>query len=104
MATGLGLVGSLLSFAYSFYVIGVYLFKSDVMPGWTTLSLLISGLFAIMFLILALMGEYLGRLLEESTDRPLYHLRDEQSSYLMLADPNRRNVLENSAEPLTTSK
>ena len=103
MATGLGLVGSLLSLAYSFDTIGIYLFKSDVMPGWTTLSLLISGLFAMMFLILAFMGEYVGRLLEESTDRPLDHLREEQSSYLMITDPNRRNVLKGSEEVLLGS-
>lgn len=99
VASGLGLVGSLLSFLYSLYVVGVYLFKPDVMPGWTTLSLAMSGLFALAFLMLALMGEYLGRLLEESTDRPLYHVRDEQSSAVMLADPSRRNVFDRSDEP-----
>ena len=99
MASGLGLTGSLLSLLYSLYVIVVYLFKPDVMPGWTTLSLAMSGLFALAFLILALMGEYLGRLLEESTDRPLYHVRDELSSAVMLADLARRNVLGLSEEP-----
>lgn len=93
-ATACGLLGSLLSFLYSVYVVVVYLFKSDVMPGWTTLSLTLSGLFFIAFVILSLLGEYLGRVLEESTDRPLYFAREEQSSYLMLADPQRRNVTE----------
>jgi polyisoprenyl-phosphate glycosyltransferase len=99
VASGLGLVGSLLSFLYSVYVVGVYMFKPDVMPGWTTLSLAMSGLFALAFLMLALMGEYLGRLLEESTDRPLYHVRDEQSSAVMMTDLTRRNVLDRSEEP-----
>jgi glycosyltransferase involved in cell wall biosynthesis len=96
VASGLGLVGSILSFLYSLYVVAIYLFKPDVMPGWTTMSLAMSGLFFLTFLILALMGEYLGRLLEESSDRPLYHVRDEQSSAVMLSDLSRPNVLERS--------
>src|SRR6185503_1803839 len=40
----LGLTGSFLSLVYSLYVLGVYLFQQDVMPGWTTLSLQVSGL------------------------------------------------------------
>lgn len=96
VASTLGFIGSGLSFCYSLYVVIVYLFKVDVMPGWTTLSLAMSGLFAIAFVILALIGEYLGRLLEETSDRPLYYLRDEQSSQVMLADSTTRNVLDRS--------
>jgi dolichol-phosphate mannosyltransferase len=101
VASSLGLIGSALSFLYSLYVIAVYLFKRDVMPGWTTISLAVSGLFAVLFLMLALIGEYVGRLLEESSDRPLYHVRDEQSSAVMLSDLTRRNVIHQAdvAEP-----
>ena len=95
IASALGLLGSALSLTYSLYVVAVYVLKEDVMPGWTTLSLAISGLFGLAFLMLALMGEYLGRLLEESSARPLYHLRDEVSSAVMLAE-TRRNVLDRS--------
>lgn len=95
IASALGLLGSALSLAYSLYVVAVYVLKQDVMPGWTTLSLAISGLFGLAFLMLALMGEYLGRLLEESSARPLYHLRDEVSSAVMLVE-TRRNVLDRS--------
>lgn len=98
LAGSMGLVGSFLCLLYSLYVIAVFLHKDDVMPGWTTLSLSISGLFMLMFFILSLMGEYLGRLLEESTDRPAYHLRDEESSYVMLSSRERRNVLHESVE------
>jgi glycosyltransferase involved in cell wall biosynthesis len=99
MASVIGLLGSFLSLLYSLYVVAIYLFKPDVMPGWTTLSLVMSGLFGAMFVMLALMGEYLGRLLEESAERPLYHVRDEQSSAVMLADLSRRNVLDRSEVP-----
>lgn len=88
----LGLVGSGLSFLYSLYVVAVYLTRPDVMPGWTTLSLQVSGLFVLVFVMLTLVGEHLGRLLDEAVDRPLYHVREEQASAVMLADPARRNV------------
>lgn len=99
----LGLFGSAASVLYSGYVVVLYLVKRDVMPGWTTLSLQVSGLFFLLFVMLSLIGEYLGRLLEESVDRPLYHLRDEQASAVMLAEAGRLNVLDRSdapAEPL----
>jgi polyisoprenyl-phosphate glycosyltransferase len=96
VASALGLLGSILSFLYSLYVVAVYLFKRDVMPGWTTISLAISGLFALLFLMLSLIGEYVGRLLEESSDRPLYHVREERSSAVMLSDLTRRNVYHHS--------
>ncbi|MDB5312100.1 MAG: glycosyl transferase family 2 [Gemmataceae bacterium] len=92
----LGLAGSFLSLVYSLYVVVVYLFKEDVMPGWTTLSLQVSGLFFLVFVMLTMIGEHLGRLLEEAVDRPLYHVREEQASTVMLSDLARRNVMDRS--------
>jgi glycosyltransferase involved in cell wall biosynthesis len=94
----LGLTGSLLSFAYSLFVIVNYLTRRDLMPGWTTLSLQVSGLFALVFIILMLLCEYVARVLEESSDRPLYYVREEVASTLVLADPVRRNVLDRSRD------
>lgn len=92
----LGLAGSLTSLAYSLYVVGIYFTKNDVMPGWTTLSLQMSGLFFLAFMMMTLIGEHLGRLIEESVDRPLYHVREEQSSSVMLSDLARKNVMDRS--------
>jgi glycosyltransferase involved in cell wall biosynthesis len=92
----LGLAGGFASLVYSLYVVGIYLTRDDVMPGWTTLSLQMSGLFFLVFVMLTLIGEHLGRLIDESVDRPLYHVRDEQSSSVMLSDLARRNVMDRS--------
>jgi len=92
----LGLTGSFLSLIYSLYVVGVYLLKQDVMPGWTTMSLQVSGLFFLVFIMLTMIGEHLGRLLDEAVDRPLYHVREEQASAVMLSDLARRNVMDRS--------
>jgi glycosyltransferase involved in cell wall biosynthesis len=94
----LGLAGSFLSLIYSLYVVGVFFFKQDVMPGWTTLSLQVSGLFFLVFIMLTMIGEHVGRLLDEAVDRPLYHVREEQSSSVMLSDLTRRNVIDQSVE------
>lgn len=91
-----GLTGSFLSLVYSLYVVGVYFSKQDVMPGWTTLSLQVSGLFFLVFVMLTMIGEHLGRLLDESVDRPLYHVREEQASAVMLSNLARRNVMDQS--------
>jgi polyisoprenyl-phosphate glycosyltransferase len=92
----LGLGGSLASLLYTLYVIGVYLTKPDVMPGWTTLSLQVGGLFFLVFVMLTMTGEHLARLVDESGSRPLYHVREEQASAVMLSDLTRRNVMSQS--------
>ena len=58
-----------------------------------------SGLFFLVFVMLTLIGEYLGRLLDELVDRPLYHVREEQASAVMLTDLARRNVTDRPADP-----
>lgn len=91
-----GVVGSLLSLLYGCYALVVFLLKRDVMPGWTTLSIQSSGLFFLLFVMLALIGEYVGRVLEETMSRPRYHLRGELTSTQMLAVQGQRNVLSSS--------
>lgn len=98
LVSAVGLVGSLLCLLYGVYVFAINLLKEEVMEGWTTLSLQTSGLMFLMFLMLALIGEYMARVLDESTERPLYHLRDEKASAIMISDATRRNVLERSVE------
>jgi hypothetical protein len=91
-----GISGSLLSALYALYVIVVNFIKKQVMEGWTTLSLQISGLFLLVFIGFTLFGIYMERILEEATDQPLYNVVDELHSSVMMADQTRRNILERS--------
>ena len=50
-------------------------------------------MFMFMFLILATLCEYVGRLLDETRDRPLYYVFDEHNSSVMLVDEERKNVV-----------
>jgi glycosyltransferase involved in cell wall biosynthesis len=94
--SGLGLLAGLLDLLYAGYVVAVYLTKTDVAPGWTTTSLQLSGMFFLLFVILAVLSEYVGRVLEESRGRPLYHAVEERNSNVMVRDVERRNIVRDS--------
>ena len=58
LASFIALATGALSLVYSVYVVGVYLLKPDVLQGWTTLSLQVSGMMFLFSLLFALMAEY----------------------------------------------
>jgi len=53
-----------LAFLYSLYVVATYLFKPDVAPGWTTVSLQVSGMMFLFSLIFLLLAEYIIQIYE----------------------------------------
>lgn len=97
--TWLGLGASLLNLAYMAYAVGVFLLKPHVAEGWTTMSLQVSGMFFLMFLLLTVLCEYIGRLVEESADRPLYHVLEERNSNVLVAERRMNIVTESAPEP-----
>jgi glycosyltransferase involved in cell wall biosynthesis len=52
------LAAAAFSVLYSFYVVAIFLFKSEVAPGWTTLSLQLSSMFFLISMALFMIGEY----------------------------------------------
>lgn len=88
-----GLFASFANALYGVYVLLIYLFKSDVVEGWTTTSLQISFMFFLVFIILAVLAEYVGRILQESQRLPHYHVLEELNSNVMLTSPDRRNII-----------
>jgi polyisoprenyl-phosphate glycosyltransferase len=93
----LGLLASAANLLYLGYVVVIYLIKRDVAPGWTTLSLQTGGMFFLLFLLLATLSEYVGRILAETRSQPLYNVLDELNSSVLLKDADaRRNVVEES--------
>jgi glycosyltransferase involved in cell wall biosynthesis len=99
IVSALGLVASTLNLLYAVYVVAIYLFKPHVQEGWTTTSLQLSGMFFLLFAIVTVLSEYIGRVLEESRDRPLYHVAEERNSNVLVADADRRNVVRESVGP-----
>ncbi|MBW3549554.1 MAG: glycosyltransferase family 2 protein [Proteobacteria bacterium] len=72
LATYLGLATALLAFAYGVWVIVKALMWRDPVAGWPTMMAVILFLGGVQLIALGLIGEYLGRLYEESKQRPLY--------------------------------
>jgi hypothetical protein len=72
--SGISAAGGL---SYSFYVVVIYLVKRDVVPGWTTLSLMQSAMFMMLALVLWLFSEYMLMLLDPGSKRPRYEIADE---------------------------
>lgn len=79
----MALVACALAIIYSIYTFIFWLLSDDVAPGWTSLSLQISGLFFFVCLLLALMSEYLQQILESVERRPLYLIRRHSASETM---------------------
>ena len=65
-------LGSVLIIAY----IAFAWFTGQNIQGWTSLMLVVVVLGAVQMFVLALMGEYIGRLYNEAKKRPLYIVQD----------------------------
>jgi dolichol-phosphate mannosyltransferase len=75
LASHFGLGLSIGSVALILYIAYAWLSGSSI-QGWTSLMLVVVILGAIQMFVLALMGEYIGRLYNESKGRPLYIVQD----------------------------
>ncbi|OZI49222.1 glycosyltransferase [Bordetella genomosp. 5] len=80
LVTSLSLFGALANLVYSLYVVAVALFKSDVAPGWVSLSSQLSGMFFLISLVLLVLGEYVLHMASLSNEGPLYHVGQEFTS------------------------
>jgi dolichol-phosphate mannosyltransferase len=73
-----------LSFILSLFSIIIFLFLTcfaiysyylnNVIRGWTSLFLVISFFNTIIFFTLGIMGEYIGRIYQNSKEKPLYYV------------------------------
>ena len=70
-----GLVLSGLSVLLVLYIAYAWIAGHSI-PGWTSLMLVVVVLGAVQMFVLALMGEYIGRLYNEAKQRPLYIVQE----------------------------
>jgi glycosyltransferase involved in cell wall biosynthesis len=96
VVTWTGLLAAVLNLIYIIYISVIYIIKTDIQKGWTTLSLQSAGQFLLVTLMLTILSEYIGRILERLRDRPFYYVRGEQASSVLLVPEKRYNVATNS--------
>ncbi|HNZ27480.1 MAG TPA: glycosyltransferase family 2 protein [Spirochaetota bacterium] len=72
ISTVLGIIISILSFAYGLYSIIIKIFTNKTISGWTSIMVGIFFLGGIQLIMLGIIGEYIGKLFIEIKGRPSY--------------------------------
>ncbi|MGY4516824.1 glycosyltransferase family 2 protein [Lysobacter sp. HA18] len=72
LATYIGLVTAILAFLYAVWIVLKAFMWGDPVAGWPTMMAVILFLGGTQLIALGLIGEYLGRIYDESKRRPLY--------------------------------
>jgi polyisoprenyl-phosphate glycosyltransferase len=80
-------------FAFLFYVVAMRFLYMDVAPGWASTNFFNAIMFGLIFLVLAVLCEYLAEMRSEVKRRPLYVVQGELQSNVMLANTETRNVV-----------
>ena len=83
LVTSLSLFGAAANLVYSVYVVAIGILKTDVAPGWVSMSLQQSGMFFLISLVLLVLGEYILHMASLSNEGPLYHVGQEFTSARM---------------------
>ncbi len=83
LVTSLSLFGAAANLIYSVYVVAIGILKTDVAPGWVSMSLQQSGMFFLISLVLLVLGEYILHMASLSNEGPLYHVGQEFTSARM---------------------
>lgn len=71
----LGVLSSVAGFIYGLYVLYMKLFTSDTITGWASVILIQLFFNGVILLMLGIIGEYVGRIHDESKGRPIYIVR-----------------------------
>ncbi|MEF2966095.1 glycosyltransferase family 2 protein [Paenibacillus sp. M1] len=76
IASYVGFVLSLTSFVYLFVVLLQKWLAFGTVPGWASIVAINLFFNGIVLMLLGVMGEYIGRIYDETKERPLYIVRD----------------------------
>ncbi|HEY3643798.1 MAG TPA: glycosyltransferase family 2 protein [Gammaproteobacteria bacterium] len=76
LVMGIGLVVSLLSFLFGIAILVRGLLHGSAVPGWTTLTVLLSFFNGMLMLMVGILGEYMVRLLTQASGKSSYQVRE----------------------------
>lgn len=68
----LGLLSIVVAFGLSFWALYVHLIVDDTVPGWTSLMIVVLFFSSIQFILIGLLGEYIGKIFLQVRGRPGY--------------------------------
>ena len=68
----IGMLTSLVAFYHLVYAVYAKVILKATVPGWATTISILSFMFGILFILLGLIGEYIGRILVEVRSRPRF--------------------------------
>jgi dolichol-phosphate mannosyltransferase len=72
LATWLGVLTGFIAVGTGIWAFVVKFFASGIVPGWTTIMILVAFAASAQLLMMGVLGEYIGRIYEEIKRRPLY--------------------------------
>lgn len=72
----IGVITAMASFGELFYVIYIRVFTDTSVPGWASVAGIMSFLFGVLFILIGVIGEYLGQALLETKRRPRFLISD----------------------------
>ena len=72
----MGLIVSLCAFGYMLYIFLKALFIGDPVAGYPTIMIVMLFLGGVQLLSLGIIGEYIGRIFNETKNRPVYFIRE----------------------------
>ncbi len=76
LATYLGFIVSFITFILILYTLYQKIFKLNVVQGWSSLMISILFIGGVQLICLGIIGEYLGRILDNVKKRPLYIVKE----------------------------
>lgn len=80
VATYLGVLTAFGAFIFGMFIVVKTIFFGNPVPGYPSLLVIVLFLGGIQLMALGVIGEYLGRMFDETKNRPLYLIKDYQSS------------------------
>jgi len=80
IATYLGFLAAFSSFCYGIYIVMDTLFYGNPVKGYPSLMVVILFLGGIQMMFIGIIGEYIGRMFDETKNRPLYFINSHSPS------------------------
>ena len=76
ISTVLGVLFSIISFAYALYALYIKIFTNASILGWTSIMISVLFIGGIQLICIGMIGEYLGKMFIETKERPNYVIRE----------------------------